>query len=241
MSPYSNHLRKKGRLFGLYSASLDGARREEVLPYLVRVCNELRIPALYVSHAMAEVTRIADTLVLVSGGRVVAAGPVDEVIARPDLFPLTGRHEAGAVLDTTVDSHDEDYGLSELRCAAGIIAVPRVQLPVGQSLRVRIRARDVVVALASDDALQASEPPRNLSTQTALRATVVSANEREDSIVDLMLDCAGSPLVARVTRRSVDVLGLTAGRPVWALVKSVSFDRRTLGITPAVHETRPAS
>ncbi|MGI9332176.1 MAG: molybdenum ABC transporter ATP-binding protein, partial [Gammaproteobacteria bacterium] len=77
-------------------ASLDGARREEVLPYLVRVCNELRIPALYVSHAMAEVTRIADTLVLVSGGRVVAAGPVDEVIARPDLFPLTGRHEAGA-------------------------------------------------------------------------------------------------------------------------------------------------
>ncbi|MDX1432616.1 MAG: molybdenum ABC transporter ATP-binding protein, partial [Gammaproteobacteria bacterium] len=100
-------------------ASLDAQRKEEVLPYLERLRDELRVPILYVSHALSEISRIADTIVLVSDGRVVTGGPVSDVLARADLFPLTGRHEAGAVIDAIVESHDERYELTELSCAGG--------------------------------------------------------------------------------------------------------------------------
>ena len=129
-------------------ASLDAPRKAEILPFIERLRDELRLPIIYVSHAMEEIVRLADTLVLLSAGKVAAVGTVEELTSRLDLRPLTGRHEAGAVIRATVAGHDVTYGLSELAFPGGRLRVSRLALPLGTPVRVRIRARDVALATA---------------------------------------------------------------------------------------------
>ncbi len=201
-------------------AALDAARKAEILPYIERLRDELAIPTVYVSHAMEEIVRLADTVVLISNGRVSAVGPIEEVMSRLDLRPLTGRYEAGAVLATTVESHDDADGLSALRFPGGRLLVPRVELPPGARLRVRIRARDVSIALV---------PPKSVSILNIFKGTIVEKGEDSGGAqVDLLLDI-GAPLWARVTARSFRELGLAPGAPVYALIKAVAIDRHSLG------------
>jgi molybdate transport system ATP-binding protein len=197
-------------------ASLDEGRRGEILPYIERLRDEMRIPIIYVSHSVAEVTRLATTLVVLSEGKVAAIGPTARVMGRIDLFPLTGRAEAGAILATRVAGHDAAFGLTVLRAAAGELRVPRLDLAVGAALRVRVRARDVMIALA---------PPEGLSALNVLPGTVVEIGAGDGPIVQLRLDCAGEALVARLTRRSVQTLGLIPGKKVHAVIKSIAFDQ----------------
>ncbi len=136
-------------------ASLDEARKTEILPYIERLHDEAGVPIVYVSHAIAEVARLATTMVVLSDGHVAATGPPTEIMGRIDLFPLTGRAEAGAILATRVAGHDRAFGLTTLRAAAGALRVPHLDLPVGAALRVRIRARDVMIALAPPVGLSA--------------------------------------------------------------------------------------
>src|SRR5438067_2479193 len=136
-------------------ASLDEARKVEILPYIERLRDEIGVPIVYVSHQVAEVARLATTLVVLSEGRVAATGPTAAILGRIDLFPLTGRAEAGAILSTRVAGHDPAFGLTVLRAAAGELRVPYLDLPVGAALRVRIRARDVMIALRPPEALSA--------------------------------------------------------------------------------------
>jgi len=196
-------------------ASLDEARKTEILPYIERLRDEFGIPIVYVSHAIAEVTRLATTMVVMSEGRVAAVGPTAAIMGRIDLFPLTGPAEAGAILNTRVAEHDVRFGLTTLRAAAGDLRVPYIDLRLGTQLRVRIRARDVMIAL---------EPPRGLSALNILPGTVAEIGAAEGPIVEIRLDCAGEPLIARLTRRSVETLGLAPGRPVYAVIKSIAFD-----------------
>src|SRR5579864_3242680 len=196
-------------------ASLDEARKAEILPYIERLRDAAGVPIVYVSHAIAEVTRLATTMVVLSEGRVAAAGPTAAIMARIDLFPLTGRVEAGAILQTRVAAHDLTFGLTTLRAAAGELRVPRLDLPLGALLRVRIRARDVMIALA---------PPERLSALNVLPGTVAEIGRADGPIVEMRLDCAGEALVARLTRRSVEALGLAPGRLVYAVIKSIAFD-----------------
>jgi molybdate transport system ATP-binding protein len=196
-------------------ASLDEARKTEILPYIERLRDEFGIPIVYVSHAIAEVTRLATTMVVMSEGRVAAVGPTAAIMGRIDLFPLTGPAEAGAILNTRVAEHDVRFGLTTLRAAAGDLRVPYIDLRLGTQLRVRIRARDVMIAL---------EPPRGLSALNILPGTVAEIGAAEGPIVEIRLDCAGEPLIARLTRRSVEALGLAPGRPVYAVIKSIAFD-----------------
>jgi molybdate transport system ATP-binding protein len=196
-------------------ASLDEGRRAEIFPYIERLRDEMRVPIVYVSHSIAEVARLATTLVVLSEGRVAAGGPTAQVMSRIDLFPLTGRAEAGAILATRVAAHDEKFGLTVLRAAAGELRVPRLDLPIGAALRIRIRARDVMIAL---------QPPVGLSALNVLPGTVAEIAAGEGPIVQMRLDCAGEPLVARLTRRSVETLGLVPGKPVHAVIKSIAFD-----------------
>ncbi|HLY45133.1 MAG TPA: molybdenum ABC transporter ATP-binding protein [Stellaceae bacterium] len=200
-------------------ASLDEARKAEILPYIERLRDEARVPILYVSHLVGEVARLATTLVVLSEGRVAAVGPAAAIMGRIDLFPLTGRAEAGAILATRVAGHDNAFGLTILRAAAGELRVPALDLPVGAALRVRIRARDVMIALT---------PPAGLSALNVLPGTVAEIGHAEGAIVELRLDCAGEALVARLTRRSVETLGLEPGRPVYAVIKSIAFDHHAL-------------
>jgi molybdate transport system ATP-binding protein len=161
------------------------------------------------------VARLATTLVVLSEGKVAAIGPTAEIMGRIDLFPLTGRAEAGAILTTQVAAHDRQFGLTILNAAAGELRVPHLDLPVGAALRVRIRARDVMIALT---------PPEGLSALNVLPGTVREIAKGDGPIVQLRLDCAGEALVARLTRRSVEMLGLTPGKQVHAVIKSIAFD-----------------
>ena len=202
-------------------ASLDDARKQEIMPYLERLRDEMGVPILYVSHSVPEVARLATSIVLLSDGRVAAQGTPAELLPRVDLFPLLGRAEAGAVIEATVESHDEAYRLTLLRSAAGMWRVPRVVAAVGDRLRMRVRARDVMLSL--------SQPAENdLSALNVFPATVVEIGQRDGAIVDVRLDCGGEALVARVTRLSVDRLGIKPGLAVHALVKSVALERRSL-------------
>jgi molybdate transport system ATP-binding protein len=196
-------------------ASLDEGRRAEIFPYIERLRDETRIPIVYVSHSIAEVARLATTLVVLSEGRVAAIGPTAQIMGRIDLFPLTGRAEAGAILATRVVAHDREFGLTVLRATAGELHVPQLDLPVGAALRVRIRARDVMIAL---------KPPAGLSALNVLPGTIAEIGAGDGPIVQLRLDCAGEALVARLTRRSVETLGLVPGKPVHAVIKSIAFD-----------------
>ena len=204
-------------------ASLDEAKKAEILPYIERLRDETRIPIVYVSHQVAEVARLATTLVILSEGRVAAAGPTAAIMGRIDLFPLTGRAEAGAILSTRVAEHDVRFGLTTLRAAAGDLRVPYTDLRLGEPLRVRIRARDVMIAL---------EPPHGLSALNVLPGTVAEIGHAEGPIVQIRLDCAGEALVARLTRRSVETLGLEPGRPVYAVIKSIAFDHHAIAGSP---------
>ena len=201
-------------------ASLDVLRRDEVLRYIELLRDDLSIPIVYVSHSVAEITRLADTVVLLAAGKAVAVGDVEDVMSRSDLRPQTGRYEAGAVLDTTVAAHDTMYELTTLRFAGGELVVPSVEGLVGERVRVRIRARDVSLALVR---------PEQLSIVNVLEASVVALSEEQGPIVDVQLKVGEAPLLARITRRSRDQMRLAAGQRVYAMVKAVSFDRRSVG------------
>jgi molybdate transport system ATP-binding protein len=205
-------------------ASLDAERKAEILPYIERLRDEARIPIVYVSHSLPEVARLATTMVLLSEGRVAATGTVAEVMGRLDLAPQTGRFEAGAVLETRIVAHDDDYALTRLASVGGEIAVPRIRQPVGAKVRLRIRARDVVIAL---------ERPHAMSALNALPGRIAEIAPGEGAQCDLRLTIgagdAAANLLARVTRRSAAELGLAPGREVFAIIKSIAIDRHSLG------------
>lgn len=193
-------------------AALDLKRKLEILPYLERMHDELSIPIVYVSHAPDEVARLADHLVLLDGGRVVASGPLASTLARTDLPPAFG-DDAGVVLQTTLAAHEED-GLSCLAFSGGLIRVSRrAELP-GARLRCRIHARDVSIAL---------ERPRASSILNILPARVTNlvATETPGQML-VQLQVGESLLLARITERSCRELMLTAGKDVFAQVKAVA-------------------
>jgi molybdate transport system ATP-binding protein len=200
-------------------ASLDEQRRAEILPYIERLRDGTGVPILYVSHSVAEVARLASTIVLLSDGVVAAVGPTGEIMHRIDLFPLTGRAEAGAIVEATVESHDERFGLTELRSRAGTWRLPRIDAAPGTHLRLHVRARDVMLAKSA---------PTDLSALNVLSGVVAEMRTGEGPIVEIRLDCSGEPLLARLTRYSVERLALAPGTPIYALVKTVALDRRSL-------------
>ena len=195
-------------------ASLDGKRKEEVLPYLERIHEELDIPVLYVSHSMEEVARLADHIVLIEAGRVLASGPAADILARLDLSTALA-NDAGTLVDGVVEGFDAEYGLVRLRAAGGTIHIARSALPYGATLRLRVLARDVSLALT---------PQTDGSILNHLQATVTSERTvNEGTHVVVRLDAAGTPLLARITRRSRDQLGITCGKVVWVQIKSAAL------------------
>jgi len=200
-------------------ASLDQAMKEEVLPFLERLRDELKLPMVYVSHAMPETLRLADRLVLLDQGRIVAAGALAELLGRLDLQPVFGRQEAGALLTARLAELDSRYGLARLELGGASLWVPAPPAPPGSELRLRVQARDVAIALA---------PPTGLSIQNVLPATV-SEIRREPPYADLSLQVAGQRLSARITERALEQLALAPGLRVYALLKAIAVERQ--GVT----------
>jgi molybdate transport system ATP-binding protein len=197
-------------------ASLDVHRRDEILRYLELLRDEVRIPVVYVSHAVEEVLRLADTVVLMAGGEVVAAGDVEEIMGRPDLRPVGGVFEGGTVIDARVAEQDMEYDLATLAFDGGTLTVTNLDALIGEPVRVRVRARDVSLAL---------EPPQRISIQNVLRGTVTGVTPERSGIVDVSIAVGSALLRSRVTKRAADQLLLAPGLPVYALIKAVSLDR----------------
>lgn len=201
-------------------ASLDAMHKAEILPYIERLRDDAGIPIVYVSHAIAEVVRLADTMVILDDGTTVTSGSVEEIMGRLDLRPLTGRYEAGAVLNVTVRGQDKTFGLTELGFTGGRLLVPTVDAPLGRQLRMRIRARDVALSLTA---------PTDTSFLNILPATVREIENAEGPQVEVLLD-VGAPLIARVTRKSLATMDLRPGSKVYALIKAAAIDRQALGL-----------
>lgn len=197
-------------------AALDANRKAELLAFIARISGHFAIPILYVSHAMDEVLRLADTLALIEAGRVVAVGTPEDLLARPDLKALTGRDDPGSVVQAIVSGHDESFGLSTMLFAGGTLIVGRVDLAIGTSVRVRLHARDIVLAV---------EKPRGLSAQNIIAGTIRSLEPADGHRVDVIVDAGGCPLWAQITALSQARLGLRPGMPVHALIKAVTINR----------------
>jgi len=201
-------------------ASLDTPRKAEILYYIEHLRDELGIPIVYVSHAIEEVMRLADRLILVSAGKVVAAGTAAELSSRPDIRPFLGRFEGGAIIETRVVEQDLANGLARLEFPGGTLYAPDVNALRGERLRVRIRARDVSLALSA---------PRDASFLNVLPGTVTAIEDHPGASVDVSVDLRGTTILARITKKSVSTLEIVPGKPVYVLVKSVAIDRHSVG------------
>jgi molybdate transport system ATP-binding protein len=199
-------------------AALDALRKAEILPYLERLVAETKVPMLYVSHALDEVARLADRMVVLNQGRVVAEGSLFDVTARLDLF--TGAHLLpGAVLEAKIAGHDAPNGLTELAFAGETLIVPRIRRAVGDKVRIRIDADDVMLALVR---------PEGVSANNILPARIAAIRE-DGPHADVQLRLADALLIARITRRSLERLALKPGANVFALIKSVTVGGREQG------------
>ncbi len=195
-------------------SALDAANKQEILPYLERLHRELNIPVLYVSHLLDEVARLADHLVLLQQGKVIASGALADTLARLDL-PTAHFDDAGAVIEATVAQQDEAYHLTRLDFPGGQLWVSRVEQPFGTSVRARVLARDVSIA---------TQAPQGSSINNILDARIEEiVDEGPDKVIVRLQVGDTATLLARITRRSRDHLGLAPGLSVCAQVKSVAL------------------
>ena len=194
-------------------AALDMRRKLEILPYLERLHDELALPVVYVSHAADEVARLADHLVVLEEGRVLASGPLAATLARLDLA-ANFQDDAGVMIETTLQAHDDD-GLSHLAFAGGVLLVGQRNAAVGTRVRCRIHARDVSLAL---------ERPRGSSITNILPARVdaVGPSGTPGQVLVRLL-VGDTALLARITERSRRELAIAPGCAVWAQVKAVAL------------------
>ncbi|MEI2622481.1 MAG: molybdenum ABC transporter ATP-binding protein [Giesbergeria sp.] len=195
-------------------AALDAGRKAELLPYLEALQRTLAIPVLYVSHALDEVARLATHMVLLDAGRVRASGSAEDLIARLDL-PLAQGDAAATIVEGTLLRHDSAEHLSTLAFSGGELHVTSTAArPVGQRLRVRIQARDVSLTLARQS---------GTSILNIVPATVTGLREDSPGQWMVALDAGGARLLARITQRSVHLLGIAPGRTLFAQVKGVAL------------------
>ncbi len=195
-------------------SALDTGSKQEILPYLERLHRELDIPVFYVSHAMDEVARLADHLVLMEQGKVIASGALHDTLSRLDL-PIAHFDDAGAVIEACLAQHDEKYHLSRLDFAGGELWVGKVAQPFGTMMRARVLARDVSIA---------TQAPHGSSINNILNARIEEiCDEGADKVMVKLRVGESQLLLSRITRRSRDQLGLHVGTTVFAQVKSVAL------------------
>lgn len=200
-------------------AALDAARKGEILPYLERLRDQTGIPILYVSHSVAEIARLATTVVVIEAGRVARTGRAERVLSDPDMVRQLGVREAGAVLPVRIARHHPD-GLTELEFSGGRLFLPRMDEVPGMPIRVRVLAHDVILSRVA---------PQGLSALNILPVRVIALREGSGPGMIVQLRCGDDRLLARITRRSAEALALAPGVAVHAVIKSVSVARTDIG------------
>lgn len=195
-------------------ASLDQARKQEILPYLETLKTGLDVPIIYVSHSPDEVARLADTLVAMEDGRVVASGPLNETLTRLD-FPIKLGEEVGSVVEATVTERDPQWQLAKAAFDGGELWFRDSGHAIGSQVRVRVFARDISLSLQHHE---------DTSIVNSLPAEVEEiSTEQHPGLALVKLKVGNTPLVARLTHRSAHRLALTPGKPIWAQIKSVAI------------------
>lgn len=201
-------------------AALDHRAKAGILPLIQSLPRRFGVPVVYVTHALDEVAQVADHVVTMKAGRVMAQGPVAEMLERPDMQGLSGRFEAGSIIEGVIASHDQAMHLTRVDVGGLPFEMPYLDAPIGTPLRLRVRARDVTLA---------TKRPEGISTRNILAGKLVRVvPEDETAFAEVLVDIGPARVQARVTHASVAELGLVEGREVFALIKSVSFDRRAL-------------
>lgn len=206
-------------------ASLDVARREEVLPYLERLRDRLSVPMVYVSHEFEEVLRLATHAVLLEAGRVIAQGPVQEMSLQPALQRIVGPDLVGAVLEGLVTRLDPDGRSVEIAVGTGTLRVDLENVTVGARVRLQLLARDVILA---------TQPVQGLSVRNALASTVISIVDDDHGAVLVRVDVGGAIVLARITADARRALNLRPGDAVWTLVKAVSTRGHAFRLAPGL-------
>jgi molybdate transport system ATP-binding protein len=196
-------------------ASLDIQRKQELLPFIRRLHEELRIPVMYVSHAINEILQLADRVVLLKEGQVIAAGMLNEILTSLKFRGHFGAHRIGAILNARVAGHEAEYGLTQLEFNDQSLFVQLQSVAVGQVMRVHILSSDVSLVLGKSFAAT--------SVLNILEATIVEIREMDAASVDVLLDI-GTPLVASITKKSLATLELKPGQQVFAHVKAVALN-----------------
>lgn len=199
-------------------AALDLARKAQILPYIARLPGMFGIPVLYVTHSVEELAQIADRLIAMQDGQIVASGPLAQTFARLDIGAGGSRFEGGVILRAQVVGHDAGYRLTRLSVAGHELVMPEAALAIGDTVQLRVRARDVMLATAR---------PEGLSAQNLLAGRITEIlSEADTPFAEVFLDVGGQGLRARVTRAAVDQMGLRVGAQAFAVLKAISFDRR---------------
>lgn len=198
-------------------AGLDAERKAEILPYLERVARQFRLPTIYVSHDIDEVARLANRLLVLEAGRVQALGETAAVVAQQNLPAPGGDASVGVVVHASVAHHDLQWQLTTVDWSGTPLVLPLVDAEAGTELRLRIPARDVVLAAARPD---------RISIRNVLEGTVAAIDEsRRSGFADVSIDLDGKMLAARVTRAAAEDLDLRPEQKIFALVKTVSLER----------------
>jgi molybdate transport system ATP-binding protein len=194
-------------------ASLDTDRKNEVLPFIMRMSREFSIPILYVTHAMDEIFNLASHMVLLESGRTVASGPIEHLMSRPDLRSHFGNEDYGVVIETKVVALKDSDGLMGLRFPGGVLKARSLNALPSSSVRVRIPARSVAIAL---------EKPIQSSFQNVFPCVVTQVINDGGAFAHVGLDM-GCPIMAQITRKSCKELNLVSGQPVFAVIKSIAL------------------
>lgn len=199
-------------------AALDTARKDEILPYLEQLRDGVGLPILYVSHSVAEVARLATTMVVLDHGKAVQSGTAEQVFSDPAMVRPLGLREAGSVLPAKVKMHHSD-GLTELTVSGGSLLLPQMHLLPGAQTRVRILAQDVILS---------RELPIGLSALNILSGTITEIRAGGGPGVVVQMRCSSDLLLARITQRSAKSLQLEPGATCHAIIKSVSVARHNV-------------
>jgi molybdate transport system ATP-binding protein len=203
-------------------ASLDAARRADILPFFERLKIRFGVPVLYVTHSLAEAVRLGDRMVVMRDGRVAAQGPVSEIVSRPELMLSGSRAQIGAALDGRIVAQGER--LTSVRAGDWDFQVPRLDQPIGATVRLFVLARDVMLAL---------DPPQRISARNVLEGRIASLQADGDRVLARVVSGEGELLCA-LTPDAVEALQLCPDTPVWAVVKSVAIDGLGGGLLEAL-------
>ena len=201
-------------------AALDAPRKAEILPYLEQLRDDFGMPMIYVSHAMSEVARLANYLVVLDAGKVVRAGPLAQVLSHPASVPLLGVRDAGAVIAATVAGYDVDDHLTRLTFDGGQISLPGHVGRLGQGVRVRIPAQDVILA---------SKIAAQISARNVLPVTITAIEDGRGTGVAIGLMAGQTPLLARITKASLRDMKLTVGAKIFAIIKATAVAPEDVG------------